>query len=693
MPVLEIEGLEVEVDDSFLQLSPDQQADTVDEIAQQLGIRPGQGQQQVAGSEHFQDGQVGPLSIESAQERLPAQAGPQVPNIADKGSAVPGNRIGSNIASSIVQGMTLGTGDEMTSALRVPFQAGLNAVTGDGPTDPRELFAQNQAEEAAQLEATREANPVLAPATEIGGGLGVAGKAVAKGIAKGSGRLGQSVRGLAMGSGVAAGQGFASGDDLDDRLERSGVGAVGGLVIGAGAPILARGVGTVTRAISGPSTRAAAKVLNVSKAALKRIKAGFDDSVSSGSLKKAEKDDLLLDLSPRLEGQAEAIVSQPGVSRQTILDAVYSRRQGAGGRIQQAIDEGLGTDVGRGTIRTVAAQERKAAGRMFDVARKSEVRFNIDLIRERINEVADGIVGQGDQALRAFLNKVPEGVVDAKTLHFTRMALDDGASTAFRAGRNNLGNALRDIRREVDSQLKTVKGWPEADAAFAIAKRREEAFDAGRGVFQRSVSPDELRIELTTMEPKVKQAFTQGARDAVATIMGTARNDAGAAIRELAEKGWNREKLQLILGKAPAKKIISALELEKRHSDQITRLATNSRTAVRQASQKEFPNPTDTSASFQQATSGGLSGVTMNAIHRLANTLAGGALNRRRGQISADAARLLSSTGLDRDRVIVELTKLSQAKGRALDRQEIVQFLMNAISVPSAGPLSQATTQ
>ncbi|MDQ0998081.1 hypothetical protein QFZ34_003263 [Phyllobacterium ifriqiyense] len=42
MPILDIQGKQVEVDDSFLRLSPEQQNATVDEIAEQIGIKPHQ---------------------------------------------------------------------------------------------------------------------------------------------------------------------------------------------------------------------------------------------------------------------------------------------------------------------------------------------------------------------------------------------------------------------------------------------------------------------------------------------------------------------------------------------------------------------------------------------------------------------------------------------------------------------------
>lgn len=59
MPTLNIEGKRVKVDDSFMQLSPEEQAETVDEIAQTLGISAAQPADTAQPSEAFQSGLPG----------------------------------------------------------------------------------------------------------------------------------------------------------------------------------------------------------------------------------------------------------------------------------------------------------------------------------------------------------------------------------------------------------------------------------------------------------------------------------------------------------------------------------------------------------------------------------------------------------------------------------------------------------
>ena len=657
MATLTIEGKRVQVDDGFLSLPANEQQAAVDEIAAQIGIRPPQHQQQPT-----------------------ANADQQVSNIAAKGAAIPEDRVQPDLGRlAVTQGALLGGGDEIISAARVPVQAGLNAITGEGPTDPRELFEQNQAQEQAVLAATREAHPNAAFGAELAGSLATGGVGGAAAVSKAGNLLTKSMAGAGVGAGVGAAHGFNTGNDLDERLNQAQSGAATGAVVGAAFPGAAKVVGAAARRIAAPSARAAAKALNVSKSVVQRIQRGFDDSVNTGSLRKGDADEMLLDLSPQLRGQAEAISTQPGEGGQKILDAVFSRREGAGGRIQKALDKGLGTDVGRSTFKNITTQERKAAGAMYNAARKSDALFDMAPFRGQINEFADILVTQGDGNLRRFIEKLPEGAVDAKTLHFVRQNLDDEVSKATRAGQNNLKRALTEIRSSVDVELKTIPGWAKADAAFSLAKKREEAFDAGRGVFQRGYgSPDELAAELKGMPPKVKAAFVQGARDAVSTIMGTARNDAGAAIRELAEKGWNKEKLQIILGKG-ADKIIRTLEKEKRFADTLAALTGNSRTAMRQAAQKEFPNPSDRSVRTEQAAAGGVSGLAIRSAYKLADALMGGAMNRRNARISSEAAELLTRTGLDREQVVSTLNKLAREKGEALiserDSSDSCEFL------------------
>jgi hypothetical protein len=207
MPTLTIEGKSVQVDDSFLKLSPDEQNKTVDEIAASIGV---QGKNA------------------SRETSAPADQ----PISAD------------NLARSAVHGIPLvgGVADK--------FAAGMDALTapvfGRGSQAPTigERYAENAAREAAKTKGFEEAHPIADVAAKVGGGVAslggvmmrVPGAAAALGA---EGTVPQMVaKGAVSGGALSATDAAIRGDDPLHAAEEGAVlGAAGGPVgkaIGAG---------------------------------------------------------------------------------------------------------------------------------------------------------------------------------------------------------------------------------------------------------------------------------------------------------------------------------------------------------------------------------------------------------------------------------------------------------------------------
>lgn len=619
----------------------------------------------------------GSAPVDAAPEVQPQPPAATAPEAPGQPFFAPGDDILRNL---VTQGAFFGAGDEFISAARVPFQMAIGALQGE-LLDPRDLFAKNQQMEAAQLAATREGAPILSTAADIGGALMTGGAGAARLIGQIPSRLGRA--GAAVGTGAAAGgvQAFATGDTLEERVGAVPGGAALGAGVGAAGAVAAPVVSRI--ASSGPvrrATKAAAKALDVSKGTLARISRGFDESVNTGTLRAAEKGDLLLDLSPAFRAQAEAIAQAPGEAGQRILSAVHQRAAGAGGRIQDALDQGLGTDIGRTLVRRAQKDEQKAAGRMFEEAKKSDAVFDMAGLRGSLNQNADILLTQGGDSLRRLLERLPDGAVNAQTLHFVRQSLDDEIGKSVRAGTGNLTRALMEVRRHADVNLKSIPGWREADRAFQLAKQKEQAFDQGRGIFQtgqNAMSPDELAEHLNTIDPSVREVFAQGARDAISRITGVARNDGGAAIRELSEKGWNRDKLRLVIGDdKKSRRLLNTLEREQRTAGTKQVVTQGSQTARRLAAQREFAGPIGAVGTEIPT---GVSSAAMQVLRNVADRIARGALTARSGKFADETSRLLTSAGLERDRVIAELGRLRQAKGAKLTRAETTEALMNML--------------
>ncbi|WP_376711063.1 hypothetical protein [Pseudochrobactrum lubricantis] len=222
MATLNINGKRVKVDDNFLQLSPEQQEATVNEIAGSLG-----GQQPNAGA-RFSDG------WSAASE-------------ADKIEALRGIGAFSDATDSILTGIPFG--DEIVSGAMAPFKAGISAIQGNGFDIGREYNRSMELE--AELQRRRnERSPIASTVGGVAGGLGLGGVAAKGGLTLLNGAkptlASLGGRGAAEGAIWGGVYGAGEGQGFNDRAWNAATGAgfggaLGGLT-GAVARIGAKGI-------------------------------------------------------------------------------------------------------------------------------------------------------------------------------------------------------------------------------------------------------------------------------------------------------------------------------------------------------------------------------------------------------------------------------------------------------------------
>ncbi len=181
---------------------------------------------------------------------------PQRPNIAHKGDRKPGDRIKPDLHASTMQGMMLAGADEFAAGATAPIMAFQNAVRGEGPTSIGENYDQQKAMLDAQLAATYEQYPTLAPVTEFAGAVVVPGGGSARAALKAPSLIGKMARGATTGAAFGGVHGFNSGDGLKDRLSRAQSGAQTGAIVGGAVPPVGQALGAgyrgVTRIFGGP---------------------------------------------------------------------------------------------------------------------------------------------------------------------------------------------------------------------------------------------------------------------------------------------------------------------------------------------------------------------------------------------------------------------------------------------------------
>jgi hypothetical protein len=242
MPTLTIGDKRVTVGEEFMQLSPDQQHATVDEIAQQLGV-----------------GATAPAPIDPRERAAQVSALP-VDQREQPSEAAMRSPLG-NLAQT--KGQSFGQGFADTGGMGFADEAGAfvgSKLTGNSYDDTlkemRDIRAGAQEQNPGSYLGGQVAGAV-APAIAGGGG-----PEILTGIA----RPGTSLL-ARMGVGSAAGgiqggvYGFGSGEDgLEDRLASGAGGAVSGAVIGGIAPAVSGAVTGTIEKLAGGFNKAAPKI-------------------------------------------------------------------------------------------------------------------------------------------------------------------------------------------------------------------------------------------------------------------------------------------------------------------------------------------------------------------------------------------------------------------------------------------------
>ncbi len=546
-------------------------------------------------------------------------------------------------------------------------------------------------------EEAAEDHPVASTVGGVAGGLATA--AVPGGaVVKGATLAAKAGRGAAAGAAYGAAYGAGSGEGLKGRIEEALKGAGTGFFVGGVAAPIAAGVGKGAGKVAEfTGIKKVAKDANLPATAVVKITEALKQDVQTKTLRRPSKGDMLMNMGPQLQSSAEAIATQPGKGQTVLREASYRQQSGEGSRIKEVVDRTLGKDQGRVFDKTGVESERKAAGKLYETAKASQTPVYTGPIRDKLDDLIASTDGgprkalEGLRDLRVFKDIGPRvGRGDrssAMDLHAARIAIDDAMDAAGKG--TNAARLLGQVRNEIDDALKSsAPGYKQADADYSAALKARDALEDGRQVFTRAMSPDELAAELDGMHPTVRDRYLKGARDAISTLMGTARKDAAAVRRELFEKGWNREKLAVLVGAKRAGEISRVLEQATNRARGHEALTGNSRTAERLAAQKRFPGDTSAAEMSQKASQVSLSGAGLATLVHFANKLTGGKIaarvNKSRGEVREGAAKLLTAEGADIDRVVDILRRAQKAKGRALNAKEQYEALTNALALSSS---------
>ncbi|MGN8022253.1 hypothetical protein ACTJJ7_16240 [Phyllobacterium sp. 22229] len=318
-----------------------------------------------------------------------------------------------------------------------------------------------------------------------------------------------------------------------------------------------------------------------------------------------------MDLDPNLQQMAMNLANQGGAPRATLNSVVENRMAGAKDAVQGAFNDALGTtpDVQAylQNLKTTAQTNAKAG---FGDALNNAKPVNVSPVIESIDStIAPGVqaslsqgsnipVGPVEQALakvKAQLSNGDEMLTDPQRLHQIQSDLRVQADTLSKSasGQDKLvASALRDVRDKLVGQIDEAAGgkYRPAQKQYADDMSIQDAFDKGRQVLSNGTSsdaalqnrPEYWRSWMADAAPAEVDAAKVGARVAIDNQINAVRSAAakGAAVPDV---GFNRDRLEILLGKSEADKLAQSLADEQRIAQTNAKLFAGSQTAPRQA--------------------------------------------------------------------------------------------------------------
>ncbi|AZO23875.1 hypothetical protein EJ070_26460 [Mesorhizobium sp. M1E.F.Ca.ET.045.02.1.1] len=627
MATLNIQGRKVQVDDTFLSMTPEQQNAAVDEIAKSLppiadqstpaadlageraqaGIALAQKMRAMSPEEKRAAVGIDPTTLQPAG--VPAYA----PGSAGY-NALTGNIEGDDAVSKIrtASGGVL----EGIPILGPMIRAGVDraaATTIAGMSD--ETYDQVLKRIQAGTLAEKSMNPKLDQASQITGA--VAGTIPAMAAAPEMFGIGLASKPLtyaaSIGSGAAINGADAAVRSGGDARETIKGGLIGG-GLGLAAPIIAPLIGKGVKAVAdNVQLSSIAKALGLDKSATKALaNAVRQDAVEPGALSQLGDDAMLMDLGPNLRHTAGAIAATPGEGKAIVRGAIGARDADANWRIRSSLNDTLGEAPTPSRIIDRATRNQQYLQPEYREALRDASPIDAAPIARYLDAEAQTLRGEaqrGIQRVRTMLDYVPTGeeiararatgqpvpgglIHDAGTLLNARQAVDDLLETA--QGSNHL-NALQTARQAIDDELAAkVPNIKQVDAKYAELARQKEAVQRGQSVLssgREAPRPDELTEEfrqgalpqgMQVGPSAVPLRLREGARAEIERIVGTNANDRVALQRLIKGEGdWNRARLSTLFGDDKAKAIIDLLDREKLFADTSNIVTRNSETAAR----------------------------------------------------------------------------------------------------------------
>lgn len=460
------------------------------------------------------------------------------------------------------QGLTFGLADEVRALAGIPAQ-----MYRRGTFNPATAYEYSKAREDLDVEDARSAAGGVGMAAELAGGVRTGQALYNAGLTFGpriASRLGSGLLGTAAGAtadGVAYGAlaGAAEGSG-GERFEKALSGGALGAGLGAAIPVAVAGGGMLAApAISNITAR-----INPSRYADRQLLQAATESGQTpaqvadrvgAALADGQTEYRLLDALDNAGRRKAAVVAKnPGEGRQQLVEFLDQRQAGQGGRVAQAIEEGLGaSETAQVAAARMTAARRAQDNDAFGAVRADAEHVNVRPALDRINSVLrPGEMGHLNEGTGIAYDSVEAALARARSLltdgrsqtvgfeqvQRARGDIADAVEVARRAGAGNKARLLRGVRDDLDAALQDASpGFREAMQNSAARAREIEAVETGALAARRGRSEDKIAA-FGRLQPGEQAGFRTGYADPlIARAQGSAMGtDAARPLTSLAAR-------------------------------------------------------------------------------------------------------------------------------------------------------------
>lgn len=479
-------------------------------------------------------------------------------------------------------------------------RAGLAAATSD------KTYAEALKEEVGKSkQAGEELGPFMRGTAEVLGGL-----PTGIGVAGASARaFGTASRPLLQRMGIGAAEGGVLGGlqgaghtytgKPEDYIINAGMGSALGLGIGTGAPVAGRAVSggyeaLANRGYFGGPPRPLIRAAEADAPGLANI-AGTPGA-------------MLPDAGPSMLGVAQGAVTGTGGPGKTALTTeLTTRNVGSPGRITGELNQIFGPAPVPSYVESGVRDRMRQLGQAYDQVLSNARAVDTRPLAQDLEALAINSRGEAQAAMTRVRNMLDvtgnPGVLDPnpQVLQQTRTAVRGMIdSTEDSNTRRLLTQAYGRLTNELHAKVPGIRDIDSAYLELGTQERAIQSTGPGARIFETGrtgvTRPEELR-DIMTEAARPKGTMTgpsaeplrlqQAARAELERLVGTNKNDLATLNRVLAQpQDWNSQKLAIVFGQDKADAIRNVLERESRFANTYQKVVEGSKTAQTLAAQQ-----------------------------------------------------------------------------------------------------------